>query len=134
MTEFLDLRRERAGPAFLEARVDDGGGASGRRDQEAVPLDGRIALRIFVIEQMTILDIEQRIGDQGWDRRVIAVSARRMKSRMQRRAGAVEQGQPSCARLLAIEGKAAGGDKVVEFGARTAPAGRRRNGGRPARR
>ncbi len=53
---FLDLRRQRAGSAVLEAGIDDSTEPSGHRPGEATPFKGRVAIGILRIEKVTIFN------------------------------------------------------------------------------
>src|SRR5580700_2339941 len=64
MPKFLDLRGKRAAAAFLDARDEPATDPAGDREKKAVPLDGRVVLRLLPVEQIAVLDEQQASRDE----------------------------------------------------------------------
>ncbi len=107
MPEFLDLRGQcarSAGAGMRAVRHMPGDG-----EQEAGPVDGRIPARTTLIQQMPVLDAQERRGQQRRDVGCIAENPARKAGPVKRRAAAIEQGQAGY-RFLPIHGVARGID------------------------
>src|SRR5438874_1540044 len=72
MAKFLDLRRQRAGAALIEAGYHEPQDAAEDRQREAVPFDRGVVFGVAVIEEIAVLDEQQAVHDQRRDAGVIA--------------------------------------------------------------
>ena len=65
--EFLDLRRERAGAALAQARIERAAHLPHRGEHEAMPRHRGVLPRMIVVEQRAVFDEQQRVHDQRRD-------------------------------------------------------------------
>lgn len=93
MAEFLELRRERAAAGRRLVAVHEAQPLIGERAAEAPPVDRRIAVRLARVEQIAILDEEQRLHDERRDRVEIDVGVMRVDDAEQRRARRIDDRQ-----------------------------------------
>ncbi|KGV88569.1 hypothetical protein X892_5520 [Burkholderia pseudomallei MSHR3960] len=93
MAEFLELRRERAAAGRRLVAVHEAQPLIGERAAEAPPVDRRIAVRLARVEQIAILDEEQRLHDERRNRVEIDVGVMRVDDAEQRRARRIDDRQ-----------------------------------------
>ena len=94
MAEFFDLRRQRAATgASAAAEVGATQGLPGRDPGQPAPVDCRIALRGGRVEQVAVLDEQQRL-DQHWrDGLEVGVLQARILAVVERLVVAIEDAQ-----------------------------------------
>src|SRR5262249_26110911 len=73
MAELLDLCGEGAAAAFLQAGDNPAADPAGDREEEAVPFDRRIALRLLPVEQVAVFDEQQAADDKIGNALVIGI-------------------------------------------------------------
>ncbi len=95
VTVFLDLRCQRAAAGRLVLRIVQRDDLVERRAPEAVPLDGGIAAGVAGIEQLAVLDEQQRLHQQRGDvleARVAALGKARAEQRLAAAVGDLQPG------------------------------------------
>ena len=113
MAKFLDLRRQRAGAALIEAGYHEPQDAAEDRQREAVPFDRGVVFGVAVIEEIAVLDEQQAVHDQRRDAGVIAECIQREPGAVDLVTVAVENPQ-SGAVLFRVDREGAETDKAVE--------------------
>ncbi len=93
MPVFLDLGRQRRSSRHIARRVDRLEHLFQDRLPEPVPFHRRIALGVIWIEQFTVLDEQQGIGDHRRDRVEVGVGMAWKAMALQLLAATIEQGQ-----------------------------------------
>ena len=98
----LDLRGERRAAGALVTRQETRDDVVGDGVEEPAPLEGRILVGIALVEQVAVLDRQQRLHDGVGDRLEGLVDQLRVKSVEERLARGVEHRQAGL-RLLAVD-------------------------------
>ena len=115
MPEFLDLRGQRAAATGIEAGNHRTRDPRRRRKTEAAPFDGRIAFGIIPVEEVAVLDEQQRVDYEVRNAGEVAVDAFWELRALKLLIAAVVDAQPGPI-LFAIDRKRAGADEACEVG------------------
>src|SRR6266481_2730441 len=115
MPEFLDLGRQRAGPALPKMRIDKPRNSAKKRAREAFPVNGRVLPWIVIIEKVTVFHEEKCSNYKAWDLVKSPVAPLWKTARVKRRAVAIPNGK-TCLCLFPEYGIAMTRDEAFQAG------------------